>query len=87
MAAPKSLVVFNPSSGAAFTATLPATSALQNGLTMRFKYLGPHSGSYPITIAANAGQTIDGGTSIVLIGQNATLDLTWVAALGEWVVG
>ena len=87
MATPKSLVVFNPTAGAAFTATLPATSELQDGLVMRFKYIGPYSATYPITLQANTGQTIDGGASIPLVGQNASLDLVWVAALNEWLAG
>ncbi len=80
----KSLIVFNPGAGASFTATLPASP--QDGAVRRLKYIGPYSGSYPITIAANSGQTIDGQTSIALVGENAAIDLVFVASLNMWVV-
>ncbi len=80
----KSLIVFNPSTGGSFTATMPASP--QNGATRRLKYIGPYSASYPITIAANTGQTIDSQTSIPLVGENASLDLVFVASLSMWVV-
>jgi hypothetical protein len=80
----KSLIVFNPSVGASFTATLPAGP--QDGATRRLKYIGPFSAGYPITIAANSGQTIDGQASIPLVGENASIDLVFVASLNMWVV-
>jgi hypothetical protein len=80
----KSLIVFNPSNGASFAATLPASPA--DGATRRLKYIGPFSASFPITIAANSGQTIDGLSAIPLIGENASIDLVYVASLSMWVV-
>lgn len=86
--AEKFLVIFNPSSGAAFNVTLPATSAIVDGEAHRLKYIGPYAAAFPITVLPNSGQTLDNGAhaSVPLSGSNASLDFVWSASLATWIV-
>jgi hypothetical protein len=86
MSALQFLVVFNPTSGAAFNVTLPAGPV--DGEAHRLKYVGPYAGTYPITVLPNTGQTLENGSvsSVPLIGTDASLDFVWSEELGTWIV-
>jgi hypothetical protein len=87
MAVRPNLIIFNPSVGAPFSVTMPLTALLQDGIAYRFAYIGPFSSLYQITFTANAGQTINGGATYPLIGQNATLELVWSVPYSGWILG
>jgi len=62
--------------------SLPASSGLSVGQSIRVKVAGVSSGA--VTIARNGSQTIDGNlTSVVLESDNAAIELVYVAA-DDW---
>jgi hypothetical protein len=72
------LIAWNPATPAAVTFTLPASPRL--GETHSFKYLLTSTPYYAMTIAAPAGQTIDGQSSIVLATPYGRASFTYVGS-------
>jgi hypothetical protein len=76
------LIAWAPGTPAATTFTLPA--APQVGERHSFKYLAA-SGSFTLTIAAAAGQTIDGAATATLTALYAVLHLAYIGG-GQWSI-
>jgi hypothetical protein len=76
------LIAWVPGTPAATTFTLPASP--QVGQQHRFKYLAA-SGSFTMTIAAPAGQTIDGASTAALSTLYAVLRIVYIGG-NQWSV-
>jgi hypothetical protein len=76
------LIAWVPGTPAATTFTLP--SGARVGEQHRFKYLAA-SGSFAMTIAAPAGQTIDGAASTALSTLYAALHVVFIGS-SQWSV-
>jgi hypothetical protein len=77
------IVVWAPASPAATTFTLP--SAPRVGEVHGFKYLVASGSIVALTIAAPAGQTIDGQASVNLSAPNAYLEVAYIGS-NQWIV-
>lgn len=77
------VVAWNPSSPAAVTFTLPASP--RTGEWHGFKYLLGSGETFVLTIAASAGQTIDGQSSVSIAVPYAYLEILYVGA-NQWIV-
>ena len=76
------VTAWNPTTPAATTFTLP--SSPRTGERHIFKYLAA-SGSFAMTIAAPAGQTIDGAASVALSTPYAATGVVYIGA-NQWIV-
>ena len=76
------LVAWVPGTPAATTFTLPSSPRI--GEQHRFKYLAA-SGSFAMTVAAPAGQTIDGAASTSLSALYAALHVVYIGS-SQWSV-
>ena len=76
------LVAWAPTTPAATTFTLPSSPRL--GEVHGFKYLAA-SGSFALTVAAPAGQTIDGAASIALTALYQALRVVYIGS-NQWVI-
>jgi hypothetical protein len=76
------LIAWAPSTPAATTFTLPSSPRV--GEAHSFKYLAA-SGSFTMTIAAPAGQTIDGAATIALGSLYAAQRVVYIGS-NQWVV-
>jgi hypothetical protein len=76
------VVVWMPGTSAATTFTLPSSPRV--GEVHGFKYFVP-GGSVALTIAAPAGQTIDGQASINLATPYAYLQVAYIGS-NQWVI-
>jgi hypothetical protein len=76
------LVAWAPGTPAAATFTLPSSPRI--GQQHSFKYLAT-SGSFTLTIAASAGQTIDGASTATLNTLYASLHVVYIGG-NQWCV-
>lgn len=76
------LIAWAPGTPAATTFTLPSSPRL--GEMHGFKYLAT-SGGFALTIAAPAGQTIDGAASIALTALYQALRVVFIGS-NQWVI-
>lgn len=77
------VIAWNPASPASVTFTLP--SAPRVGEWHGFKYLLTSGQAFALTIAAPAGQTIDGQASVGIATPYAYLEVLYVGS-NQWIV-
>jgi len=77
------VIAWAPASPAAATFTLPSSPRV--GERHRFKYLITSGTYYALTIAAPAGQTIDGQASIALSTPYAAVECVYIGS-NQWAV-
>jgi len=77
------VIAWSPTTPSAVTFTLPASPRI--GETHAFKYLLTSGTLYTMTVAAGAGQTIDGQPSVTMNTAYQSLELVYIGA-NLWVV-
>lgn len=82
VAATDDVIAWQPTTPAPTTFTLPSSPRL--GEQHGFKYLAA-SGSYAMTIAASAGQTVDGQSSIAVSVPYAALNVVYLGS-NSWII-